>query len=94
MPAAVNSWFGSTQNSSGTWDTKTEQNSFARLWRAFMLARIVIASVLVVLQAVIYAMGNVGNRWSITVCTAYFFATLAVRLWASPRPPGRSFDAQ
>ena len=59
-----------------------------------MTARVTIASVLVVLQAFIYALGNVGNSWSIAVCAAYFLATLAVRIWARPKPPGSTFDAQ
>ncbi|MFC5520448.1 sensor histidine kinase [Polaromonas jejuensis] len=59
-----------------------------------MTARVAIAAVLVILQAFIYALGNITNRWSIAVCIAYLCATLAVRLWARPRPPGRTFDAQ
>ncbi|MBC7611093.1 MAG: PAS domain-containing sensor histidine kinase [Polaromonas sp.] len=59
-----------------------------------MTARVTIASVLVVLQATIYAMGNVGNGWSIAVCIAYLFATLMVRKWVRPTPPGSNFDAQ
>jgi two-component system sensor histidine kinase PilS (NtrC family) len=59
-----------------------------------MTARVAIATVLVILQAFIYALGNITNRWSIAVCIAYLCATLAVRLWAKPRPPGSTFDAQ
>lgn len=59
-----------------------------------MTARVAIAGVLIVLQAFIHALGNLGNRWSIAVCIAYLCATLGVRLWASPRPPRSSFDAQ
>ena len=59
-----------------------------------MTARITIATVLVVLQAFIYALGNVNNGWSIVVCVAYLCATIAVRLVARPKPPGSTFDAQ
>ena len=59
-----------------------------------MSARVTIAGVLVVLQAFIYALGTVDNGWSILICLAYFLATLAVRVWASPKPPRGTFDAQ
>ncbi len=59
-----------------------------------MTARVAIAAVLVILQAFIYALGNITNRWSIATCIAYLCATLAVRLWSRPRPPGSTFDAQ
>ena len=59
-----------------------------------MSARVTIAGVLVVLQAVIYALGTVDNGWSILICLAYFLATLAVRVWANPKPPRSTFDAQ
>lgn len=59
-----------------------------------MTARVIIASVLVMLQAFIYVLGNIRNSWSIAVCAAYFCATLGVLLLARPRPPGSMFDAQ
>lgn len=89
-----NSWFGPLQGPSEAWKTEPEVGSFGRLWRAFMSARVAIASVLVVLQASIYALGNVSNGWSIAVCIVYLCATLAVRLFARPKPPGSTFDAQ
>ncbi len=88
------SWFSALEEPANVWEPELEVGSFGRLWRAFMSARVAISSVLVVLQAIIYAMGNVGNSWSIAVCVAYLLATLAVRIWASPTPPGRTFDAQ
>ena len=91
---APNSWFSDTDYSVSSWATEPRQNSFARLWRAFMTARITIASVLVILQAFIYALGNVNNGWSIAVCAAYLGATVVVRLLAQPRPPGSTFDMQ
>lgn len=87
-------WFETGDKGSSTWETSRELGSFSRLWHAFMTARVAIATVLVILQAFIYALGNITNRWSIAVCIAYLFATLAVRLWARPRPPGSTFDAQ
>ncbi|RYX97234.1 MAG: PAS domain-containing sensor histidine kinase [Comamonadaceae bacterium] len=81
----------------GPWKAEADldsSSSFTRLWRAFMLARISVAAGLVVLQAVIFALGNVTSGWSVTVCVAYLWATIAVRLWARPKPPGSTFDAQ
>ena len=94
MSDAANSWFGPAEPRSGAWEAETGRTSFGRLWRAFMSARVTIAGVLVVLQAFIYALGTVDNGWSILICLAYFLATLAVRVWASPKPPRSTFDAQ
>ena len=94
MSDAANSWFGPAEPRSGAWEAEAGRTSFGRLWRAFMSARVTIAGVLVVLQAFIYALGTVDNGWSILICLAYFLATLAVRVWASPKPPRSTFDAQ
>lgn len=87
-------WFESGDKLSGAWETEPELSSFGRLWRVFMTARVAIAAVLVVLQAVIFALGNIANGWSVALCIGYLCATLAVRLWARPRPPSSTFDAQ
>lgn len=79
---------------SGGWEITSGPGSFGRLWHVFMTARVAIAAVLVVLQAFIYALGNITNRWSIATCIAYLCATLAVLLWSRPRPPGSTFDMQ
>lgn len=88
------SWLGGIDPPSSSWGTEPRQNAFGRLWRAFMTARITIASVLVVSQAFIYALGNVNNGWSIAVCVVYLCATIVVRLLGRPVPPGSTFDAQ
>jgi two-component system, NtrC family, sensor histidine kinase PilS len=87
-----NSWFGAPD--SGAWDTGASGESFARLWRAFMTARLTIASVLLALQASIYALGQPVGGEMILLCVAYFAATLAVRVLARPKRPGSTFDAQ
>lgn len=87
-------WFETGDKIAGAWENEPEVGSFGRLWRVFMTARVAIAAVLVVLQAVIYALGNITDGWSIALCIGYLCATLAVRLWARPRPPGSTFDAQ
>ncbi|MDP3709555.1 MAG: histidine kinase dimerization/phospho-acceptor domain-containing protein [Polaromonas sp.] len=94
MPPQVHAWLESEEKNSGAWQTGPGSGSFGRLWRVFMTARIAIASVLILLQAFIYTFGNTISRWSIAVCIAYLCATLAVRLWARPRPAGSTFDAQ
>lgn len=75
-------------------EAESDQSSFSRLWRVFMTARVAIATVLVILQAVIHALGNITSQWSIAICIGYLFATIIVQLWARPRPPGRHFDAR
>ena len=94
MNDAPSSWFGMADNLHSGWTTEPRQSSFVRLWRTFMTARITIASLLVVLQAFIYALGNVNNGWPIAVCAAYLCATVIVWLMARPKPPGSTFDAQ
>jgi len=89
-----NSWFGPAPGVSGAWDSEASGESFARLWRAFMTARVTIASVLVALQASIYALGQPVRKEMILLCVVYFAATLAVRAWARPKRPGSTFDAQ
>lgn len=79
---------------SGAWASEPENSSFSRLWRVFMTTRVAIAGVLLLLQSVIEALGNTTPRWSMAVCIAYFCATLAVCIWAHPKPPRSHFDAQ
>ena len=80
--------------SSGAWASEAEKGSFSRLWHVFMTARVAIAAVLVLLQGAIEALGNSTHRWSMAVCVVYFCATLAVCVWAHPKPPRSRFDAQ
>ncbi len=94
MDSQFHSWLGSGENPSDIPNAEPGPGSFTRLWRVFMTARVGIATVLVVLQASIYALGNAPSRGAVAVCIGYLFATLAVRVWARPRPPRRTFDAQ
>ena len=59
-----------------------------------MTARVTIASVLLVLQASIYALGNFSNSWPIAMCVVYLCATVLVWLTVRPKPPGSTFDVQ
>ena len=74
------------------WDAQAAHGAFWRLWGVFMNARVAIAAVLLLLQAAMQALGSVPNQWTLTVCIAYLFMTLAVRLWAQPRAPHSLFD--
>ena len=70
---------------------------FDRLWRGFMTARVTIAMVLVALLSTLYmllgeAMGI--SDWLIGLAATYLVATLAVRMFARPQPPGSAFDPQ
>ena len=97
MKKSLESWFGFSDSKFSARempDTAQNPGSFGRLWHAFMTARVVIASVLVMLQAFIYVLGNIHNSWSVAVCAAYFCATLGVLLLAKPTQPGSMFDAQ
>lgn len=94
MDSQFHSWLASTDSLSPVPEAEPGSQSFNRLWRVFMTARVAIATVLVVLQAFIYALGNNSSRSAAAVCIAYLSATLAVRIWARPRPPRRAFDAQ
>ena len=74
----------------------TETSAFARLWRGFMTARVAIALVLLsLLTALSMLVPGLGiSRWLIGLCSAYLAATLAVRMFTQPSPPGRAFDPQ
>ena len=85
-------WRNTAKNAAGAWESETARGSFGRLWGVFMNARVAIAAVLVILQKALQALGTPLNHWTLAVCIAYLGATLAVRLWAHPRPPGRTFD--
>ncbi|MDW5445062.1 ATP-binding protein [Polaromonas sp. SM01] len=95
MPADTgHSWFGPVDKLHGAWGASASGESFGRLWRAFMTARVTIAGVLLALQASIYALGQPVREAMIFLCLVYFVATLAVRVWAQPKPPGSTFDMQ
>ena len=94
MSLPVPFWRSTAEKTAGAWGSNPAQGSFGRLWLVFMNARVAIAAVLVILQAALQALGNTINHGTLAVCIAYLCATLAVRLWAHPRPPRSTFDAQ
>lgn len=72
----------------------SSQESFARLWRAFMSLRVAIATALLGLQSFFYATLHDHSLSVLILCTLYWLASLATRIWAKPHPPGSTFDAQ
>ena len=67
---------------------------FARLWSAFMSARVLIALALVGLQLVLHVLARPGSPWLLGTSVAYALFTIAVRVMGEPRGPGRAFDSQ
>jgi two-component system sensor histidine kinase PilS (NtrC family) len=70
---------------------------FIRLWRGFMTARVTIALVfLAVLSTLHMLVGNAlgVSNWLLWLCAAYLAATLVVRIFTQPQPPGSAFDPQ
>jgi two-component system sensor histidine kinase PilS (NtrC family) len=72
-----------------------ESSAFHRLWLGFMMARVGISVVLLVLLGGMMALGLAPwNGWLLGLCATYLAASLAVRLFTRPAPPGRTFDPQ
>ncbi len=94
MASRASLWQETAEKIAGAWESESTMNSFGRLWHVFMTGRIAIAAVLVVLQTALHALGKTPSQNSMAVCVLYLCATLAVRYWASPRPPRSTFDAQ
>ncbi len=71
-------------------------SSFARLWRGFMTARVMIAMVLLALLSILISLAPSLHisRWLVGLCATYLAATLAVRIFTLPSAPGRAFDPQ
>jgi two-component system, NtrC family, sensor histidine kinase PilS len=74
----------------------TADSAFARLWRGFMSARVAIALVLLALEGTMVTLGPATNLspWLIVLCATYLGATVIVRVFTRPLPPGRTFDPQ
>lgn len=90
----------SWSHSTWTWEVPvslppTPESSFERLWLGFMMARIGIAVTLLVLLGGLMALGVAPiDPWQLSLCGTYLAASLAVRIFGKPVPPGRSFDPQ
>jgi len=86
-------WFGPSLLEPGIEQAENPQE-FERLWRGFMTARVMLGLMLLLLQSIIYALGSSKDTTLTLICTGYFVAALSVRLMASPRQLGKTFDAQ
>ncbi|XAH24731.1 ATP-binding protein [Xylophilus sp. GW821-FHT01B05] len=62
--------------------------SFARIWRGFATARLLVAVALLLLQGLIQAIGQTHRTPFLLLCVVYLAATLVVRFGAAP--PGAS----
>ena len=89
--APEHSWFGPSALEPVPEPPEGTQE-FARLWQAFMTARLTLGLVLVVLQTGLYATGSAQSRTLIAVCVAYFLGALATRLFVRPRYLGQAFN--
>lgn len=74
-------------------DTDTSPG-FARLWSAFMSARVIIALALLGLQLALHLLARPVSPWLLGVSAVYALFTVAVRVMGEPRGPGRAFDGQ
>jgi two-component system sensor histidine kinase PilS (NtrC family) len=74
----------------------TSDSAFARLWRGFMSARVAIALVLLALLSALFVLAPTLNvsHWLIGLCLTYLAATVLVRIYTRPLPPGDRFDPQ
>lgn len=71
-------------------------SAFARLWRGFMTARVAIAMMLLGLLSALYVLAPTLNvsHWLVGLCLTYLAATVLVRMFTRPLPPGDRFDPQ
>ncbi len=71
-----------------------EPHGFARLWKAFMSARVLLALAVLGLQISAHHLSQPLPGWIFGLSAAYIAVTVLQRGLAQPRGPGRSFDGQ
>lgn len=86
------SWFG-PEALEPHYRAEDEREDFKRLWQAFMTARLVLGSVLVLLQIGLFFSGSLHSMALLAVCAAYFISTLITRLQRKPESLGPNFNA-
>lgn len=69
-----------------------QDTAFHRLWRGFMTARVMVALVLLALQALQVMVVHSGQYLSAALCAAYLVAVLVTRLVVKPVARGPQFD--
>jgi two-component system, NtrC family, sensor histidine kinase PilS len=65
-----------------------------RMWRGFMAARIIVASVLLLLVLFLRFVGNKTDSVALFLCVGYLLLTWVVRIWGKPRRAVSRFDPQ
>ena len=78
----------------GAADGDAELPGFARLWSAFMSARLLIAAAILGLHVAVHFLVRPLPLWILGLCTGYLAMTVLARTLATPQGPGRSFDRQ
>lgn len=89
--APAHSWFGPPVLDLAV-EAPDESQEFARLWQAFMTARLTLGLVLVLLQVALFATGTSHSTPMMAISMAYFVGTLLTRLRIKPRRLGQSFN--
>jgi len=87
--APEHSWFGPSLPQS--LKAADDAGDFKRLWQAFMTARLVLGTVLALMQTALYLSGSAHSEAMLVLCIAYFAGTAATRLLLHPRPLGGAF---
>jgi two-component system, NtrC family, sensor histidine kinase PilS len=75
------------------WAIGTEEG-LSRQWRGFMAARIVVATVLLLLMVFIHTMGSVPLRRELILCAAYWVLTVVILWFGAPQRHPKRFDPQ
>jgi two-component system, NtrC family, sensor histidine kinase PilS len=71
------------------------EEGLPRLWRGFMVARILVATVLLLLLVYLHVTAPTAHTFSaLVLCVAYWALTCSVRLWGKPERSASRFDPQ
>lgn len=91
LDTPAHSWFGPTVQADLP-QSLDDSDEVARLWQAFMTARLALGLVLVALQGTLMATGTSHSNPLLLISAAYFIGTLASRVLTKPGRLGKSFN--